>query len=510
MIGAADMPRVAVAVPSLRRWFAPPLTAFVFLVHPLVALLRPARQLADPGTGWHLATGRWMLEHHAIPHTDPFSFTAAGHPWINYYWIFDGAAALLERIGGLPLYATVCMLVYACVPVLLYRRMVRMGTGILPALLLTFVAHVVLLSHALARPHVVTYLLFAVFLERLDDVYAGRRSARALVPLVPLAVLWCNVHGGFLAGIALAGIYAATAAAEALYEGTPAARGRALALGLACGGIVLATVLNPAGFDLHRDQIHHLAMRTTGAFDEFRSPDFAGGGWPMTAVELLVIGLVVGAARARRRFAPVELVLVLFFLHQALHAVRHVNLFAIVAAPLVARELGAWLSERFPAASRRWSVVASEQAALRSERLYLPALGLLFVALALAGRTGFPTTLDDLQLTSGAAAFISAHEDRFARPFNTDELGGTLIHRFTPAVKVFVDDRIYVYGDDFVANDYLPLLGGRADWRDILGRHAVDSAIVRADAPIATLLREAPEWKLVYEDARNLVFWYAG
>src|SRR5262249_28657722 len=139
-----------------------------------------------------------------------------GHPWITYCWLFESTGAFLERVGGLPLFASVCMLIYAFVPVVLYRRMLHMGVGILPALVCTLLAYLVLTSHALARPHVVTYLLFVVFLGRVDDVYAGRRPARTLWILPPLAILWANVHGGFVTALALVGIYAAVAGVRAL------------------------------------------------------------------------------------------------------------------------------------------------------------------------------------------------------------------------------------------------------------------------------------------------------
>jgi hypothetical protein len=497
--------RAPIATP-LRRWLAPPLTGLVFLIHPLVSLVHPARQLQDPGIGWHLATGRYILDTHAVPQTDVFSFTAAGHPWVNYYWIFDAGAAALERLGGLPLYATVCMLIYACIPMLIYRRMVRMGSSIVPALLLTVLAYVVLLSHALARPHVVTYLLFAVFLERLDDVRTARRPPRALWLLVPLATLWCNLHGGFLAGLALVGIYAAVATGEGLVTRTASAK-RTAAIFLALFVVTIgATGLNPHGFYLHQDTIHHLAMTTTGAFNEFASPNFQST-YPIFAFEILVLGCVVAAARAREHFAWVELVSVVFFLHQALHSVRHVSLFAIVAAPLVAREASVMLTGIWPAFAARWRIVAGEQAALHSPQLYVPALAALFLTLAITGRTGYPRTLDDLQLTRGAAAFIDAHVDRFARPFNTDNLGGALIHRYWPAVHVFFDDRIYVYGDAFVADEYLPVHFGRRDWRETLDRYEIQSAIVTTASPVAALLDEAPDWDRVYEDEHNALFW---
>src|SRR5207249_3219313 len=71
----------------LRRWLAPPFTAFIFLIHPLLAIYRPGGLLQDPGTGWHLVTGRLILDTGSIPARDPFSYTAAGHEWINLAWL---------------------------------------------------------------------------------------------------------------------------------------------------------------------------------------------------------------------------------------------------------------------------------------------------------------------------------------------------------------------------------------------------------------------------------------
>ena len=125
----------------LRRWLAPPFTAFIFLIHPLLAIYRPGGLLQDPGTGWHLVTGRLILDTGSIPARDPFSYTAAGHEWINLAWLFEAAGALLVRLGGLPLFATACVLVYAFIPVLVFRRALRMGAGLAPALGLTVLAY---------------------------------------------------------------------------------------------------------------------------------------------------------------------------------------------------------------------------------------------------------------------------------------------------------------------------------------------------------------------------------
>ncbi len=491
---------------TLRRWLAPPFTAFVFLIHPLVALCRPGGLLQDPGTGWHLVTGRLILETGSIPAHDLFSYTAAGHEWINLAWLFEAASALLVRTGGLPLFATACVLVYAFLPVLVFRRALRMGAGLVPALGLTVLAYLVLLSHAIARPHIVTYVFFALVLERLDDFQNGRLPARALWWLPLLALVWANVHGGFFIGFVLGGVFAGVAALRAVVFRDTKERRRALVFATFLAAMGLATLVNPHGPRLHTAVQEYLSLRSIRYFHEFQSPDFLAASVPVLSFEALTLMLVLVLGLGGRRLPWVEMALLVLFLHQALHSARHMNLFAIVAAPIIAREITPWLDALRPAFQERWRAIAREQAALRSPLVYFPAICALFVALSLAGVLPFPRTLDDLQLSRGAAEFIATHQDRFGRLFNTDDLGGTLIYRFWPRLRVFVDDRNAVYGDDFMMRRYYRVLYGQRGWRKVLDRYGVTAAVVDAGAQCTALLRASPGWELGYEDRLNTIF----
>ena len=55
---------------------------------PGILCLRAAH-MVDPDIWWHLRTGEWILQHHAVPHTDPFSSIGAGKPWSAYSWLFE-------------------------------------------------------------------------------------------------------------------------------------------------------------------------------------------------------------------------------------------------------------------------------------------------------------------------------------------------------------------------------------------------------------------------------------
>ena len=43
--------------------------------------------LNDPDTLWQVTLGQWILDHHAVPHQDVYSFTMRGEPWISTQWL---------------------------------------------------------------------------------------------------------------------------------------------------------------------------------------------------------------------------------------------------------------------------------------------------------------------------------------------------------------------------------------------------------------------------------------
>src|SRR5260370_8863737 len=56
--------------------------AILFIMLFVIAVRTPV----DTDTWWHLRSGDYILSQHAIPFTDPFSFTRSGQPWIDHSW----------------------------------------------------------------------------------------------------------------------------------------------------------------------------------------------------------------------------------------------------------------------------------------------------------------------------------------------------------------------------------------------------------------------------------------
>ena len=462
--------------------------------------------LDDPGVGWHLKTGEYILATHTIPQNDLFSFTMPGAPWTTYEWLFQVLAAWLAGIGGLPLLTATSTLVYAALPVLLYRKMVRENSNVALAALLAILSYVLLSAHSHARPHILTYVFFLILADRLARYDRGAIPGRSLIWFVPLTVVWTNVHGGFVVGPVLVGLYFVGTALKyaASRAGTEMTRLRAYAA--LAAGMGVASLVNPAGWNLHLKILEYLSSDSLALMAEYRSPDFRSGGAAMFLFELLILGLVLAIGVRRTSLDLTECLILVFFLHHSLSAVRHVFLFALVAVPILAREITPAL-EAAPARFRQvFEDIAARQKSLRSDAVYFPLISVVFLTLSLTAHSLFRTDLDGIYLSQGAARFIEMRQDQFTRVFNTSALGGALVYRFWPDTRVFGDDRNDFYGDDFVINKYFRVLSGREDWQRILDEYDVSSAIVLRGEVAGGLFRTSPDWDLVYHDDKNEIF----
>src|SRR6187401_2140523 len=54
--------------------------------------------LGDGDTGWHIRTGDYVLQHHAVPQKDIFTFTRPDAPWFAWEWFTDVVFSLLHGV----------------------------------------------------------------------------------------------------------------------------------------------------------------------------------------------------------------------------------------------------------------------------------------------------------------------------------------------------------------------------------------------------------------------------
>ena len=198
--------------------------------------------LNDSDTYWQIAVGQWILDHHALPRVDIYSFTKAGEPWMSSSWLAQVLYATSYNLAGwtgpVVLAATCIAATFALFTHILSRR--------IPAAYAVAVAMVVLvlsMGHFLARPHV---LVLPIMLAWANGLMLASERGQAPSPwLLPLIALWANLHGGFVFGLVLVGAFAL----DALWNADRAQR-RSVALRWAVFGIgaLVACCATPYGW----------------------------------------------------------------------------------------------------------------------------------------------------------------------------------------------------------------------------------------------------------------------
>jgi hypothetical protein len=470
-----------------------------------------AQLLADGDTGWHIRTGQWIWAEGRFPYTDLFSFSKAGQEWFAWEWGSDiWFAYLFDHFGlkGVTLFSGAWIALFAW---LLLRYMVWRGANAFIALLVALVTVGACSLHYLARPHIFTLLFVPLSLWIIEA--DRRKPGKLLWSLVPLTILWTNLHGGFLALIAFLGLLTAGTAIELAWNAgwnlsRPGATfAPALRYGLLTAACGMSTIVNPYGWKLHQ----HIAAYLNSDWiktvvQEFQAPTFRGEG--LRQYEMLLIGgLLVAAAMLARR-QVVETLWILFWAHQSLTSARHITLFAALAGPLVAVEATRIWEGWCTGAGRKSirgilaSMSADLGAGLRWSSVWpvLLIAGLLAVQEPIRWPRDFPTQKFPVEL-------IQKHEDliRHSRLLTTDQWGDYILFHYWPVQRVFVDGRSDFYGPK-VGNEYLRISQGGWDWKQLLERYGFTAALVPGDWPLASLLKQHPQWRVLSDDGKALVF----
>jgi Flp pilus assembly protein TadD len=493
-----------------------PLIAGVCLLVLLLGAALALFPVASFDIWWHLATGRWIIEHRAVPGVDPFSHTAAGAPWVTHEWLAEVLFFLVHRLGGTDLLILFKALAVAGALLLLLlasqRTLLRLALpdreadgsprekGLLwlcAAAALLPAAHL-LSFRAFVRPHLFTVLFLAAELAILLPFRLGRPAR--LRRLLPLQWLWANLHAGSLFGLLLTGVLLA---GRWLDRRKRPVQGRRL---LATAAAMLAvSLINPNG-------IHALLYPFRlagsgffrGAIQELQpayAPAYRGAFWQY-AFLLTALGALAGLARLPLRRYPDFWLLVGAALAGGVAAMRNVPLAGVLATPFLALALHRLLAPR-PRITR----LAAPAIAL----LALLQLGALAARGTFIGSEGWRRPglgADPRKLPAGAVEFLR-EEGITGNAFNNMAFGSYLIWAAWPGIRPYVDGRLDVFGEAFLQR-YLELLHGAPDALEELASRNVEICLLDFPPPggrwLHTALWESPDWALVYWDDIALVY----
>lgn len=458
------------------------------LLFPILALLTIFKMI-DTDLWFHMKAGQVILETGRFIYKDIFSYTAAGREWLYHEWLFGVIAYNIYSIFGVNglILAKAVLLTLAFV--LIYKNMRLRDVNPYVASFILTVAVLAARFRFTERPHIFKFLFVAAFIYILDLYRLKSRNRLWLLPVIQL--LWTNIHGSFVLGPAIIGIYLFS---EAVAGKRQKLKGLAAILIIA----TLTTVVNPYGlklpiFSLGFGEKAVLASITEWAPTQIK--DFYG------AFGLL---FVVGLASFTLKYKKTEVVdLLLFglFAYLSIKAIRFTALFSLATAPVIAGNV-------------RFAISAFTGFNIRATR---PIASTVLIMIALLGFLFVHEFKRNPVLVSGlgqGAAFPQKAVEFIKRQridgnmYNSFAFGGYLIWSLYPEKKVFVDGRAEVYEkefqESFISGDSLN------NWVEAVNRYGINYAVIAYSAggldPIGKGIAKDANWVLIYWDGAARIY----
>ena len=429
--------------------------------------------LADPDTLWHITVGQWILANLAVPSTDIYSFTAQGRPWVAHEWLSEVVLTLAYRAGG---WNGVIMLTAAAagsataVIALYVRRCLRRDIALMAVMLAVACGG----GSLLARPHMIALPFAALWTAGV--VGARARNAAPSFALLPVMVLWANLHGGFLVGL----VVAAALALEAVMDPTCDRRDQLRKWVPFMAGAVVAAVLTPQGFSGLIYPLRLMSMKTLYEIQEWMPSDLGH----LTGLSGFILVAIYLGLSGQWGLPKYRVAMMTGLLFTAMQHSRNGLVFAVVVPMLMADILGRIKTAPLPAKFLRIERMAGMAVVLAA-----------FVSLSVRAAVTLDRGNEGYYAT---AALAHVPAELRARPvLNEYGFGGMLIFS---GVKAFIDGRADLYGDEGIG-EYLAITQGQGNALDkALCKYDIAWTIFPPNTVVPALMDRTPGWHRLYSD----------
>jgi hypothetical protein len=461
------------------EWVAPLLGVAMFGA----VLLKGSAVIGDPDIQWHIETGRWIAAHARVPDRDIFSFSMPSAPWHAHEWLSELIFWAVFRLTG---WAGVVATAASAAGLGFGLLAAALGRHLQPryVLIVSMAAFAVASQHILARPHILTWPILVLWTDAVCSA-----SDRKTVPhpaVLLLMVIWANLHGSYLFGVALAGLFAA----EAIWHAESERRFSLLrSWAIFLCGAALVSLLTP----------HNPLDNIWFAFGFLNAGGFIApiGEWQpanfgtVNGLELVLLGLLALALLGRIQLPPFRILLVVGLLHLALTHVRQGELLGLVAPLALAATLARALSDG--------SAPARSPGGVRAPVAVLAILALLTSFWANRTEVAPPAAVSPAAAVDAARAAGLLNQP----VLNDFNFGGYLI---AAKVPVFIDGRADLYGAAFLSR-YLDAVSlARPDSLErLLDQYGIGWTLLPPGTPAIALLDHVPGWSRFYADEYAVV-----
>jgi hypothetical protein len=422
---------------------------------------------------FHVRAGETMLQTGSVLRTDTFSFVGAGDPWLNQQWLGQVMLALAYRAGGWATLVFVRCVILGVIGGLLYSACRAVGAEARTAGLLSIGGLTVAFPTLGVRPQIFGALFFAITLWVIATHDA---HPRRLWFLLPLAIVWANVHGSFF----LLPLVLCLAWVDDLR--TPTTGNHLLAF---AGATTVLTLVNPFGVDTWR---YVLDLTTNPVIrnwvSEWAPPTIRDPAGVLFFISVAIVFVVL--VRQVNTVRWTHLLWLGVFFGLGLLAIRSLVMWAFVAPIIVARSIKARPAER------------SRGAPILNAVLLFVIVGAGLLLLPWWRPTSLMEAPSELVVAVRSATSPGA---RIIVP----QTSASWFELTLPDRPVFVDSRIELYSAR-VWGEYRAFVAGRSDWAGIVDRWRAEAIVTKPAWPVVPFLRQNTTWRLTFENEDGLVF----
>lgn len=458
-----------------------PFAIYAATIALLFGILTTVRGLVDSDYYWHIVAGQVIATTGSVPQTDLFSFTWGGQPWTMHEWLGELLMYWLVNGLGVGVATFVFGVISIAGPLIVAWALRRHGVSMRALVVPTALVAYLFTTYATIRPQAISWLFLGVLLGVLITLRPEHRWRPWL--LVPLFVLWANVHGLYVIGLGVLGLYVVFTLAGR----TSMAPRRWQILGV-LGAAFLASMLTPAGPAGLLYPLRYIEGGDWGLqhISEWQSPNFHD------VTQLGLLALIVATLLNGMRATPGWLAaMATAGIAGALLATRNAPLAAMLALPTLA--LG--LADRWPAKVRTRLMPASVQLGRRVMELAVAAV-IVVAAVVILPRLlpgdrvarNFPVAAVDALERLGPTARVLAEYGWAGYVIDRLHDGGG---------RVFVDGRNDMYSEQ-ILNDYSTIRGSDDGWEALIDRYEVEAILLPSDAPLIDAAKLSGDWCEAY------------
>ncbi|MBA3066737.1 hypothetical protein KJ633_01460 [bacterium] len=466
------------------------------------------REIMDPDFFWHLRTGQYILTNIAIPHTNIFSFTYPGIEWLNHEWLSQVLLYAIYNVGGFIslIYMKAALLTLTFI--IFFTTLLKISKSRIVSFFFTALAVRISMPYFTMRPQIFSYFLLAALMYILY-AYITDVSRKKMLKIIPLLMLlWVNLHGVYIIGMATLAVFAFCEIFET-FKITQRANNVLAALkqsplfkifAISCVLLLInpytwKSLIYPVTYLFGQGRLH------THYITEWQSVNFHEGYALFVVFYCLIVYLSFAFSKSK---TARELIVILIFSYLGISANRNLPLMVLVVTP-AAVFAGKYFFNLYAQRFQLWNIKHKFRfLCLHIILIFIPLVfgySFFYMNERMLGNN----PIDTLRFPQDSVEYLKNNDYSEKRILNLYKWGGYFIWHLYPQYKNFIDGRGIMFPADFLV-EYFNFAKLKIDWKVFLEKHKIDMILWDKNSPVSTILTESNNWKIIFEGRSSCIY----